>query len=71
MFKISRKDTSVPCYECPDRYVGCHAKCERYKMFDRMRNDKREAALKGLEVQDYIRERRDRALKEQRKKMRR
>lgn len=19
------------CYKCPDRYPGCHAKCERYK----------------------------------------
>jgi hypothetical protein len=19
-----------PCYECPDRAVGCHGKCERY-----------------------------------------
>lgn len=19
-----------PCYQCPDRYVGCHAKCEKY-----------------------------------------
>ncbi len=20
-----------PCKDCPDRYPGCHAKCERYK----------------------------------------
>lgn len=19
------------CYKCPDRYPGCHAKCERYR----------------------------------------
>lgn len=56
MFKISRKDTTVPCYECPDRYVGCHAKCERYALYDRMRNDQREAALKMIDVKDYVRD---------------
>lgn len=20
-----------PCKDCPDRYPGCHAKCEKYK----------------------------------------
>ena len=22
-----------PCLACPDRYVGCHSKCERYMAF--------------------------------------
>lgn len=22
-----------PCLKCPDRYVGCHSKCERYIAF--------------------------------------
>lgn len=22
-----------PCHNCPDRYVGCHSLCERYKAF--------------------------------------
>lgn len=26
-------DKTVPCYECPDRLIGCHASCERYKAF--------------------------------------
>lgn len=23
----------APCKECPDRFVGCHTECERYKAF--------------------------------------
>lgn len=22
-----------PCKDCPDRVVGCHSKCEKYKKF--------------------------------------
>ena len=30
---ISRTTTMMknPCKDCPDRYPGCHSKCERYK----------------------------------------
>lgn len=24
---------NVPCYNCPDRCVGCHSTCEKYKAF--------------------------------------
>lgn len=23
----------VPCVNCPDRHVGCHSRCDRYKAF--------------------------------------
>lgn len=23
----------VPCKDCPDRHIGCHAKCEKYIKF--------------------------------------
>ena len=23
----------APCYNCEDRQIGCHAKCERYQSF--------------------------------------
>ena len=55
-WRLRYKDTTVPCYECPDRYVVCHAKCERYAIYDRMRNDQREAALKMIDVKDYVRD---------------
>lgn len=22
-----------PCYQCPDREMGCHGRCERYKAY--------------------------------------
>lgn len=25
---------SVPCKDCPDREVGCHGRCEKYKAYD-------------------------------------
>ena len=26
--------TPVPCKDCPDRRVGCHAECEKYREYD-------------------------------------
>ena len=26
--------TPVPCKDCPDRRVGCHAGCEKYREYD-------------------------------------
>ena len=23
--------TEVPCLNCPDRFIGCHSTCEKYK----------------------------------------
>ena len=39
-----------PCYECPDRYFGCFADCERYKAWRK----------KFDEAQQRIRNERDR-----------
>lgn len=27
------KRPDAPCYKCPDREIGCHSKCDRYKEF--------------------------------------
>ena len=27
--------TKAPCKDCPDRVIGCHSNCERYKAFRR------------------------------------
>lgn len=33
-----------PCYQCPDRFVGCHASCEKYGAWaaecERIRNER-------------------------------
>ena len=26
--------SKAPCKNCPDRYLGCHDHCEKYKEFD-------------------------------------
>lgn len=28
-----------PCKDCNDRYVGCHAECEDYQMWSKLRNE--------------------------------
>ena len=40
MTTLPKKDN--PCYECTERKLGCHSKCEKYKIFrikiEEMRN---------------------------------
>ena len=31
--------TTPPCKDCPDRKIGCHAKCEKYIAFRRERDE--------------------------------
>ena len=34
--------TDTPCYNCEDRYAGCHGKCDNYKKFkENLEEDKR------------------------------
>lgn len=32
-------NTSNPCFQCPNRAVGCHANCERYSNFKNKTRD--------------------------------
>lgn len=38
-----------PCKDCPDREVGCHDKCERYKKWKRYTDERREIINKNRE----------------------
>ena len=31
--KATMPVASSPCFECPDRVLGCHGTCEKYKAF--------------------------------------
>lgn len=31
----------APCYNCPDRTIECHGKCEKYKEFKQFIKDKK------------------------------
>ena len=33
-----------PCKDCPDRHLGCHSKCERYKAWKKEREELKEKA---------------------------
>ena len=55
-WRLRYKDTKVPCYDCQERYEGCHAKCEKYALFAKENELKREAALAVRDVNDYIRD---------------
>lgn len=50
-----RHDILAPCKDCPDRYVGCHSKCTKYKEFrsnlDNLNNKLKEA--KRLQKASY------------------
>ena len=32
----------TPCFECEERYLGCHGKCEKYQAFTKERNSKKQ-----------------------------
>lgn len=53
-----------PCKNCPDRYVGCHAECEKYKDFRKNYDEiitKRQKIKK--EEDDWFRSRRGGSIK--------
>lgn len=61
---------SVPCRNCPDREVGCHGKCEKYKAFkERMSEDRKkrvEAYAPEQQHENYCRKVHDKIVKRQR-----
>lgn len=47
---------STPCRECPGRYPGCHARCDRYAAFRRGRDAANLERQRDNDVLRYIRE---------------
>ena len=37
----------VPCYNCPDRAVGCHGKCESYLAYKAKANEVRDKRIEA------------------------
>lgn len=33
--KIYGNSVHSPCKDCPDRHIGCHAECDKYKAFEK------------------------------------
>ena len=46
----------APCKNCPNRHLGCHAKCYKYQAFRQARNEYNEVARKEREActKDYF-----------------
>lgn len=42
----------APCKDCPDRYLGCHDHCDKYKAFDVERKAIQEQRFKQRQT-DY------------------
>lgn len=44
-----------PCKDCPDRYVGCHSKCDKYLEFKEQHSkEKTIIQLRKKEAQDEV-----------------
>lgn len=46
----------APCYNCTDREMGCHSKCEKYKEYLVQNEARREARQKTREDNGYFSE---------------
>lgn len=44
---------NAPCYNCPDRAVGCHGDCEKYRAFGLANKDRKAKGSEG-DVYDCI-----------------
>lgn len=53
---MTYREMEIPCYNCNERHVGCHGKCDRYaSFFDSRRKannenfDKKEVEMASIE----------------------
>ena len=44
---------TAPCNGCSERFVGCHASCQRYAEYKAGCEDRREARTKMQPIADY------------------
>ena len=48
-------DTSVPCYGCEDRHVGCHDACAAYQEYKNRRYEEKQNMLRANAFNSYFR----------------
>lgn len=51
---LNKALTVAPCQNCVDRFVGCHAGCERYNLFKERRNAVNTEREERRDIQDYV-----------------
>lgn len=47
---------SAPCYKCPDRQVGCHSECEKYRAYVKANEARRDADKASRQAREYFAE---------------
>ena len=45
--------STSPCYKCPERHIGCHGECERYKAYSDAEAEKK-TFIKSKKDEDDI-----------------
>lgn len=65
---MNRRNESVPCYECGDRAVGCHSRCDRYKAFEELRAEARKQKDLNIERMELLWDSYCRAMKRTRRR---
>ena len=48
------KKQETPCYQCPNREIGCHPICEKYLEYSRKLNETNEMIKKKRELTQLV-----------------
>lgn len=57
-----------PCKDCPDRELGCHDYCEKYKKVKAKRQADKDRFNEDKNYRDYLRDQRNKRLREKARK---
>ena len=52
-----------PCHHCPDRKVGCHSECHRYKVYQEQIDDLKKKKRVENDFKEYMMDQRERMRK--------
>lgn len=47
----------APCKDCSERHIGCHANCEEYLHYARLRNTERDEQFKERMIERVFKDR--------------
>ena len=67
------RSVESPCMDCPDRHVGCHGECEKYKAYDAALKEIRKARADQAELDQFLyaaSSKRPEAMRDQRRRSR-
>lgn len=61
--------SNAPCYDCNDRYLGCHGRCPKYLEFSQNKEQERNERFKKLEINDGFVRAKCKSIRKKRKKV--